>query len=103
MFDRLADRSNCMDKSEQGLLRYQLHKRELEAKAVPYISFILTHAALVLFLVLSFFIDRFVSGGQSGLVIKILLAVFAVVLLASEWIYAIITSQRWKKDISLLA
>ncbi|HET8844648.1 MAG TPA: hypothetical protein VFN35_24470 [Ktedonobacteraceae bacterium] len=92
-----------MDKfSEQDFLRYKLRKRESEAKAVPYVSFILTHVALVLFLVLSFFIDRFLSTGTNSLIIKILLAVLAVLLLASEWIYAIVTSRRWKKDIELL-
>ena len=84
------------------LLRYQLRKKEAAAKAVPYISFILTHVALVLFLVLTFFIDNFVGASMYSFAIKIALAVLAVLFLASEWIYAIVTSRRWKKDIALL-
>ena len=84
------------------LLRYQLRKKEAAAKAVPYISFILTHVALVLFLVLSFFIDNLIGSTNNGLAIKIGLAFLAVIFLASEWIYAIVTSRRWKKDLLLL-
>ncbi|HEY0756180.1 MAG TPA: hypothetical protein VGD98_19650 [Ktedonobacteraceae bacterium] len=88
--------------SQVDLLRFQLRKKEATAKAVPYISFILTHAALVLFLVLTFFIDSLIGPTMYSLAIKITLAVLAVLLLASEWIFAIVTSQRWKKDILLL-
>lgn len=84
------------------LLRYQLRKRENAAKAVPYVSFILTHVALVLFLVLSFFIDRLLGSSPASGPIKIVLTVLAVAFLASEWVYAIVNSRRWKKDILLL-
>ena len=84
------------------LLRHQLRKKEAAAKAVPYVSFILTHVALVLFLLLSFFIDGMIGSAKDRLTIMIALALLAVAFLASEWIYAIITSRRWKKDLQLL-
>lgn len=90
------------NQSQVDLLRYQLQKKEANAKAVPYISFILTHVALVLFLILTFFIDRIIGLTPYNLAIKISLAIIAVLFLASEWIYAIVTSTRWKKDILLL-
>ncbi len=84
------------------LLRYQLRKRETSARAVPYVSFILTHAALVIFLLLSFFSDQILGFASNSLLFKIILAVLAVLLLAAEWIYAIVNSRKWKKDILLL-
>lgn len=83
-------------------LERELRKQESAAKSVPYISFILTHAALVLFLVVAFFIDHLITSATVSLIVKILLAAFAILLLASEWIYAIISSLRWKKNILLL-
>ncbi len=90
------------DSPQIDFLRYQLRKKETSARAVPYVSFILTHAALVVFLILSFFIDRLLGPNTPDLAIKIVLAIGAVLLLAGEWIYSIITSRRWKKDIMLL-
>ena len=83
--------------------RLKLRHYESEAKLIPYISFILTHVALVLFLVIAFFIDRFIANANTSIIIKIVLATIAVALLASEWIYAIRTSLRWKKMITTLS
>jgi hypothetical protein len=92
-----------MNNSPQiDLLRYQLRKRETSARVVPYVSFILTHAALVIFLILSFFSNQLLGSSSASLLFKISLAVLAVLLLASEWIYAIVNSRKWKKDILLL-
>ena len=82
--------------------RLELRKQESIAKQIPYISFILTHIALVLFLIVAFFIDRIVTDPTIVLTTKITLSVIAVLLLASEWIYAITISGRWKRTISTL-
>lgn len=83
--------------------RLKLRQHESEAKLIPYISFILTHVALVLFLIVAFFIDRFISNPSINITVKIVLAVIAVLFLASEWFYAIRTSLRWKKMIVTVA
>jgi hypothetical protein len=83
--------------------RLRLRQRESEAKLIPYISFILTHVALVLFLIVAFFVDRITPNPGSNLLLKIVLAVIAVLFLASEWIYAIRTSLRWKNMIITVA
>ncbi len=83
--------------------RLKLRQHESEAKLIPYISFILTHVALVLFLIVAFFVDRFISDPTTNITIKIVLAVIAVLFLASEWFYAIRTSLRWKKMIIMVA
>jgi hypothetical protein len=82
--------------------RSEIRKQESIAKQIPYISFILTHIALVLFIIAAFFIDRFTSNQSTIIIVKIVLSVIAVLLLASEWIYAITISSRWKKTISTL-
>ncbi len=81
------------------LRRLELHKQENAARSVPYISFILTHVALVLFLIAAFFIDHVITNATVNMVIKIALSVVAVIFLASEWAYAISSSRRWKKSI----
>lgn len=83
--------------------RLKLRQHESEAKLIPYISFILTHVALVLFLIVAFFIDRFIPNPTTNITIKIVLAVIAVLFLASEWFYAIRTSLRWKKMIIMVS
>jgi hypothetical protein len=88
--------------SQIDFLRLDLHKQEQAAKSVPYVSFILTHAALVLFLVAAFFVDRLVSTPSMNLPVKILLVCLGVLLVAAEWVYAIVTSRRWKHDVIVL-
>ncbi len=83
--------------------RLKLRQHESEAKLIPYISFILTHVALVLFLIVAFFVDRIIPNPGTSFIIKIVLAVIAVLFLASEWVYAIRTSLRWKKMIITVA
>ncbi|GAC1371539.1 MAG: hypothetical protein NVS2B12_41510 [Ktedonobacteraceae bacterium] len=90
-------------KTEVLKQRLKLRQHESEAKLIPYISFILTHVALVLFLIVAFFLDRFVPNPGMNLIVKIVLAVIAVLFLASEWFYAIRTSLRWKKMITTVA
>jgi hypothetical protein len=87
---------------EIRLRRMELQRQESEARSIPYISFILTHVALVLFLIAAFVIDHLISDTTIGLVVKISMCVIAVLFLASEWVYAIITSRRWKKNIAAL-
>ncbi len=82
--------------------RFELRRQESAAKLVPYISFIFTHVALVLFIVVAFFIDRLFNNTGAVLTIKIALCVIAVLFLASEWIYAISNSRRWKKNIAII-
>ncbi len=86
---------------ELELRRLQLHQQESAAKSVPYISFILTHVALVLFLVASFFVDRLVNNPAINLEVKIIISVLGVLFLVAEWTYAIRTSLRWKKNITI--
>lgn len=88
--------------SQIDFLRLDLHRQELAAKSVPYVSFILTHVALVLFIVSAFFVDRLVGSPSSATPIRILLVVMGVLLIATEWVYAIMTSRRWKKDVIVL-
>jgi len=92
----------AQERTDMALLRNELRMQESAAKSVPYISFILTHVALVLFLVVSFFIDRIIPNPTGSLIAKVILAVIAVVFLASEWIYSIISSRRWKRNIQIL-
>ncbi|GAC1402944.1 MAG: hypothetical protein NVS4B11_36910 [Ktedonobacteraceae bacterium] len=83
-------------------IQRERRRQESAAKTVPYISFILTHAALVLFIGALFIVDRLVNSPAANLTIKIIIVIIAVILLASEWIYAIISSLRWKRDIQTL-
>ncbi len=75
-------------------MRTLLEQRQREggAKVVPFISFVLTHLALTVFLVSTFFI--------SDLTTKILVVACGVLLIASEWIYTILVSLKWKQDIA---
>ena len=82
-------RSNSLD-SMRTLLE-QRH-REGGARVVPFISFVLTHLALTVFLVSTFFITDFT--------IKLLIVACGVLLIASEWIYTIVVSLKWKRDIA---
>jgi hypothetical protein len=88
--------------SQLDFLRLNLRKQEQAAKTVPYVSFILTHAALVLFIVGAFFVDRLVSSPSLVTPVRILLVVLGVLLIAAEWVYAIMTSRRWKDDVIVL-
>lgn len=87
---------------EQELIRREWRKREGTVRTIPYISFILTHLALVLFLGALFLVDFLVADSSMRLTVKIVLAVLAVLSLASEWGYAILSSLRWKRDIGVL-
>ena len=89
-------------RQEIRLRRMELQQQESAARSIPYISFILTHVALVLFLIAAFFVDRLTPNPTVSLIVKITLSVIAVLFLASEWVYAIITSRRWKKNIAAL-
>lgn len=88
--------------SQIDFLRLDLRRQELAAKSVPYVSFILTHVALVLFIVSAFFVDRLVGSPSSVTPIRILLVGMGVLLIAAEWVYAIMTSRRWKNDVIIL-
>ncbi len=90
------------DFSQLDFLRLNLRKQEQAAKTVPYVSFILTHAALVLFLVSAFFVNRLVDNPSEQIPVKIFLVVIGVALIAAEWMYAIVTSRRWKHDVVVL-
>ena len=87
---------------EIELRRLELHRQENAAKSVPYISFILTHVSLVLFIIVTFFVDRLISDASTSFAVKIVVSIIAVLFLASEWLYAIVTSRRWKKNISII-
>jgi hypothetical protein len=87
---------------ELEMAQFELRKKESAARTIPYISFILTHAALVLFIITIFMVDRLVKDPTTNLLLKIAIVVVAVVLLASEWIYAIVSSRKWKNDILTL-
>ncbi len=88
--------------SQVDFLQLDLRRHEQAAKSVPYISFMLTHAALVLFLVAVFFVDRLVSMPAMDLPVKILLVCLGVLLVAAEWVYSIAISRRWKQDVRVL-
>lgn len=84
------------------MTRFELKRKESRARTMPYISFILTHAALVLFIIAIFMVDRLVADPSTNLFVKVSIVVAVVLLLAGEWIYAIISSLKWKKDIIVL-
>lgn len=87
---------------ELEMAQFELRKKESAARTIPYISFILTHAALVLFILTIFIVDRLVPDPTANLFLKVVIVVVGVLLLAGEWIYAIVSSRKWKKDISTL-
>lgn len=76
----------------------RLKRQEIQAKLVPYVSFILTHLALVILLITSFFADR--MGINATL--KIVLAVVAVLCILCEMIYIITVAVRWHRNVSAL-
>lgn len=87
---------------EREIRRQERRKEEGAAKTVPYVSFLLTHIALVLFLGAMFIVDFLVLDATLKLSIKIALVVLAIILIACEWIYAIRYSRRWRQDVRQL-
>lgn len=84
------------------LYRRERRRQEQAARVVPYVSFLLTHLALVLFLIALFFIDRIVADSLTRNIVKGLLVGSAILSLATEWGYTILCSRRWKRDILAL-
>jgi hypothetical protein len=70
---------------------FEQKRREGSAKIIPFLSFLLTHLALTAFLIASFFVH--------DLSAKIFVAALGILLIASEWIYTILISNRWRRDI----
>ncbi|GAC1499794.1 MAG: hypothetical protein NVS2B12_06550 [Ktedonobacteraceae bacterium] len=66
-------------------------QREGSAKIIPFLSFALTHMALTAFIAASLFVIEHN--------LKIFMIVLGVLLIASEWIYTIIISIKWRRDI----
>jgi hypothetical protein len=85
------------------LYKRERRRQEQAARVVPYISFLLTHLALVLFLLALFFVDRLlIDPSARNIIIKGSLVGCAILALATEWGYAILCSRRWKRDILTL-
>lgn len=84
------------------LYKRERRRQEQAARVVPYVSFLLTHLALVLFLLALFFIDRLLIDPSARNIIKGVLVGCAILALATEWGYAILCSRRWKRDILAL-
>ncbi len=84
------------------LYRRERRRQEQAARVVPYVSFLLTHLALALFLLALFFVDRLLIDPSARNIIKGLLVGCAILALAMEWGYAILCSRRWKRDILAL-
>jgi hypothetical protein len=70
---------------------FEQRRREGSAKIVPLLSFLLTHLALTAFLITTFL--------ARDLDVKIFIVALGVLLIASEWIYTILISMRWRRDI----
>ncbi|MBA2395617.1 MAG: hypothetical protein H0V70_23050 [Ktedonobacteraceae bacterium] len=70
---------------------FEQRRREGSARILPFLSFLLTHLALTAFLISSFLVHDFS--------VKIFVAALGVLLNASEWIYTILISNRWRRDI----
>jgi hypothetical protein len=87
---------------EREIRRQERRREEGVAKTVPYVSFLLTHIALVLFLGAMFIVDFFVHDTLLNLTIKITLVALAILFMVCEWIYAIRYSRRWKQDVQEL-
>ncbi len=85
-----------------SLLRAELRRQEHSARSIPYVSFILTHLALVLFIIVAFLVDQVIKDPMQNLIFKILISVVAILCVAAEWVYAIRSSQKWRKNILLL-
>ncbi len=81
--------SNVMNST---LILAEQRKAEGSARIVPFLSFVLTHLALTAFLTAIFF--------MSTLDAKIVVVALGVLLIASEWIYTILISVRWRRDIT---
>ncbi len=84
------------------LYKRERRRQEQAARVVPYVSFLLTHLALVLFLLALFFVDRLLIDPSARNIIKGVLVGSAILALATEWGYAILCSKRWKRDILAL-
>ncbi len=89
----------------EGSLDWERIRREREelqrsGQRVPYISFILIHVGLALFLLALFLVDRLALDDAGKLALRIALIAGAILFLASAWLYAIMLSRRFK---SLLA
>ena len=87
---------------EREIRRQERRREEGAARTVPYVSFLLTHIALVLFLGAMFIVDYLTLDATLKLSVKIALVAFAIILIACEWIYAIRYSRRWRQDVQQL-
>jgi small-conductance mechanosensitive channel len=87
---------------EREIRRQERRREEGAAKTVPYVSFLLTHIALVLFLGAMFIVDYLALDATLKLSVKVALVALAVILIACEWIYAIRYSRRWRQDVQQL-
>jgi len=87
---------------EREIRRQERRREEGAAKTVPYVSFLLTHIALVLFLAAMFIVDFFVHATAFNISIKVALAVLAIIFMICEWVYAIRYSRRWRQDVQQL-
>ncbi|HET8914010.1 MAG TPA: hypothetical protein VFN23_21230 [Ktedonobacteraceae bacterium] len=72
----------------------KLRRQEISAKLVPFITFILTHLALVVLLFTSFF-----TVSQT---VKILLAIVAVLCILGEMFYISLVAINWRRNVSAL-
>ncbi|HEV2654891.1 MAG TPA: HAMP domain-containing sensor histidine kinase [Ktedonobacteraceae bacterium] len=81
-------------------IRQERGELQRSGQRVPYISFILIHVGLALFLLTLFLVDRLALDDAGKLALRIALIAGAILFLASAWLYAIMLSRRFK---SLLA
>ena len=86
--------------TEHALDWQDLKRERLElqrtGQRIPYISFVLIHVALALFLVTIFLVDRLPLDAFGRFTLRIILVGGAIVFLALAWAYAILLSRRFK-------
>ncbi len=77
-------------------LRRERLQLQRTGKRIPYISFILIHVAIALFLIAVFLVDHFTTDGVTRLLLRVAFVILAIVLLACAWVYAVSLSHRFK-------
>ncbi len=77
-------------------IRQEREELQRSGQRVPYISFILIHVGLALFLLALFLVDRLALDGAGKLALRVALIAGAILFLASAWLYAIMLSRRFK-------
>jgi signal transduction histidine kinase len=78
-------------------IRREREELQRSGQRIPYISFVLIHLGLILFLLTVFLVDHLALDSTGKVLLRIVLIMEAILFLASSWLYAIILSRRFKQ------